>query len=81
MSESSLKEAARRLVASSCAEQGLEEQITDPVVIGKVAAMLKAGSDAPLRRGAIGVEEVSALDGRSDHDVLKDREEDRSLAA
>lgn len=39
-----LKEAARRIVESSCREQGLEVQITDPVVIGKVAAILKGGS-------------------------------------
>ncbi len=39
-----LKEAARRIVESSCREQGLEVQITDPVVIGKIAAILRGGS-------------------------------------
>lgn len=42
LTEQELKEAARRIVESSCREQGLEVQITDPVVIGKVAAILRA---------------------------------------
>jgi hypothetical protein len=42
MTKAELREAARRLVESSCREQGLEVQITDPVVIGKVAAILRA---------------------------------------
>ncbi len=44
-----LRESARRIVESSRREQGLEAQITDPVVIGKVAAILRADSNAPRR--------------------------------
>lgn len=35
-----IQEAARRLVKRSCAEQGVPEKITDPVVIGKIARIL-----------------------------------------
>ncbi len=45
--EGKLKEVARRMVEFSCREQGLEVQITDPVVIGKVAAILRPDSNAP----------------------------------
>jgi hypothetical protein len=42
-----LKEAARRIVESSCREQGIEVPITDPVVIGKVAAILRGSAATP----------------------------------
>ena len=48
--EEELKEVARYMVESSCREQGLEVQITDPVVIGKVATILRGGSNPPLER-------------------------------
>ena len=76
--------AARRLADASRDAQGLEPKITDPVVIGKVAALLKRGvahSDLPLGRDARGVEAVEAAPSRVDRDVLEDRREDRSLAA
>lgn len=50
LTEQELKEAARRIVESSCREQGLEVEITDPVVIGKIAAIFRGGSDSPLGR-------------------------------
>ena len=39
-----LREVARRIVESCCREQGLEVKITDPVVVGKVASILRVGS-------------------------------------
>lgn len=41
-----LREAARHIVESSCREQGVEVQITDPVVVGKVASILRVDSDS-----------------------------------
>ena len=41
MSAQDVRDAARQLAIKSCREQGLEPKITDPVVIGKVAAMLR----------------------------------------
>jgi hypothetical protein len=48
--KASLKDTARRMVESSCEEQGVEVQITDPVVIGKVASILRVGSGSPIER-------------------------------
>jgi hypothetical protein len=42
-----LKEVARRMVESSRREQGLEPRITDPVVIGKIAAIFRAPVGPP----------------------------------
>ena len=42
-----LDKAARRLADVSREAQGLEPKITDPVVIGKVAAMLKGDALRP----------------------------------
>ena len=76
-----LDKAARRLAEVSCEAQGIEVKITDPVVIGKVAAMLKGeGSDLPLGRDALRVEAVEAAPGRVDRDVVEDGREDRPLA-
>lgn len=38
----SFQEEAKRLAESSCREQGLDFHITDPVVLGKIAAALMA---------------------------------------
>jgi hypothetical protein len=40
----SVEAAARRIVESSCREQGIEPKITDPVALGKVAAVLNCES-------------------------------------
>lgn len=45
LTEQELREAARRIVESSCREQGLEVQITDPVVVGKIAAIFRASAE------------------------------------
>lgn len=45
-----LRESARRIVESSRREQRLEAQITDPVVIGKIAAILRPDLNAPRKR-------------------------------
>lgn len=77
-----IAEAARQLAANSCKAQGLDVQITDPVVIGKVAAVLKAGgSGSPQGRDALRVEAVAPADGGADRDVLEDGAEDRAAAA
>lgn len=52
-----LREIARRMVESSCREQGLEVEITDPVVIGKIAAIFRA-SDSPLGRNPTRIKPV-----------------------
>ena len=49
--EQELREVARRMVESSRREQGLEPQITDPVAIGKIAAILRGGSDSDRGEG------------------------------
>jgi hypothetical protein len=73
-----VREAARRLVISSCREQGIEPKIIDPVVIGKVAAVLD--SDAPPRLDAVRVETVEAPPRGLDRDVVDERGEDRPAA-
>lgn len=80
--DDAIKEAARRLAVSSCEAQGLDVQITDPVVIGKVAAVLKAGGSGPPKgRDALRVEAVATANGGADGDVLEDGAEDRASAA
>jgi hypothetical protein len=80
MSTQELRESARRLVESSRREQRLEAQITDPVVIGKVATILKA-SDAPLGRNSARIKPVETSDCGSDRDRVEDRKEHGALAA
>jgi hypothetical protein len=81
VTEAELKEAARRLVESSCREQGLEVQITDPVVIGKIAAILRVDSDPPLRRNPTRIKAVETADRGVDRDRVKDRKEHGTFAA
>lgn len=82
MSPDALKAAAADLAETSCEAQGLDVTITDPVVVGKVAAVLRSGgSDAPRGLDAGGVEGVAPADGRPDRDVLKNGAEDRAAAA
>jgi len=68
-----LKEAARRIVESSCREQGLEAQIADPVVIGKVASILRVGSGSPIGPYPSRVESVEAPDCGGDCDRLEEK--------
>jgi len=75
------EEAARRIVESSCREQGLEVQITDPVVVGKVAAILRVGSAAPAGGDPVRIEAVETPDGGVDRDRVEHGKEDRPLAA
>ena len=72
-------EAAERLVVASCEAQGIQPKISDPVVLGKIAAALR--SDAPVGRNALRVEAVEARPPRIDGDGLEDGREDRPLAA
>lgn len=52
LTEQELEEAARRIVESSCRKQGLEVQITDPVIIGKVATIFSGDAGVyKCRRG------------------------------
>jgi hypothetical protein len=71
-----MREAAERLVITSCQEQGIEAKVSDPVVIGKVAALLR--SDVPDRCYAPRVEAVEPAAGRADRDVGDHRGQDRS---
>lgn len=81
MTKAELREAARRLVESSCREQGLEVQITDPVIIGKVATILKGGSGTPLECSPARIKPVEASDRSRDRDRVEDRDENGALAA
>jgi hypothetical protein len=81
VTEQELKETARRIVESSCREQGLEVQITDPVVIGKVATILRVDSDPPLRRDSARVKPVETSDCGVDRDRVEDRKEHGAFAA
>lgn len=69
-----IREDARRLAVASCEAQGIPAKITDPVVIGKVASILR--SDTPHGRHALGVKAVEATPSRLDRDVVEDRGED-----
>lgn len=79
--EQELREIAQRIVESSCREQGLEVQITDPVVIGKVATILWGGSDAPLKRGSARVKPIEASDRSVDRNRIENRKEEGAFAA
>lgn len=80
--DDAIKAAAHRLVVSSCEAQGLDVKITDPVLIGKVAAVLKpGGSGSPPGRDALRVEGIATTNGGADRDVLEDGGEDRAAAA
>jgi hypothetical protein len=81
LSDKELEEAARRIVESSCREQGLEVQITDPVVIGKVATILKVDSDPPLRRNSARIKPIAAPDRGVDRDRVEDRKKHGAFAA
>ena len=72
-------EAAHRIAVASCEAQRIDVKVSDPVVLGKVAAVLR--SNAPLGRDALRVEAVEALPSRIDGDGLEQGREDRSLAA
>lgn len=77
----SLQEAARRIVESSCREQGVEAQITDPVVVGKVATILRGGSDSPLGDNPARVKSVETSDSALDGDRVEDCKEHGAFAA
>jgi hypothetical protein len=81
MDREHLKETARQILESSCREQGLEVQISDPVAIGKVAAILRVGSDSPGGRDPARIESVQPSDGRVDRDGVEHRGEHGALAA
>ncbi len=72
-----VKDAARRLADSSCREQGLDPKVTDPVVLGKLAGLLR--SDPPGGGDPGGVEAVTAAHRRADGDVLNQGREDGPL--
>ena len=72
-----VKDAARRLVVSSCRDQGLAPKVTDPVVLGKLAGLLR--SDSPRGGDPRGVEAVTAAHRRTDGHVLKQGREDGPL--
>ncbi len=76
-----LKESARHIVESSCREQGVEVQITDPVVIGKVAAILRIGSGPPIGRYPSRVKPVETPDRGGDSDRVENRNEHGAFAA
>jgi hypothetical protein len=76
-----LKEAARRIVESSRREQGLEPKITDPVVLGKVASILRVGSGPPVERYPSRVKAVETSDSSGDRDRVEDGKEDGAFAA
>lgn len=76
-----LREAARRIVESSCREQGVEVEITDPVVLGKVASILRLGSDSPLGLNPARIKPVAPSDGRGDSDQVEDGSDHGALAA
>ncbi len=80
-SEEALKESARRIVESSCREQGVEVQIADPVVIGKVATILRIGSGPPIWRYPSRVKPVEAPDGSGNRDRAEDGNEHGAFAA
>lgn len=80
-SATELREAARRIVESSCREQGVEVQITDPVVVGKVASILRVGSDPPLGRNPARIKPVEASDRGVDRDGVENRKEHGAFAA
>jgi hypothetical protein len=75
-----LKAAARRIVEFSCREQGLEVEISDPVVVGKVASILRVGSSSPDGHHPARIESVEATDRRGDRDRVEDGKKHRSLA-
>lgn len=75
------EDAARRIVESSCREQGLEVQITDPVVVGKVASILRVGSASPVGADSARIETVETSDCSSDRDRVEDGKKDGALAA
>ena len=79
--EQELKEIARRMVEDSCRKQGLEVQITDPVVIGKIATILRGGSNAPLKRNPARVKPVATSDRGVDRDRVEGSEEHGTFAA
>lgn len=69
-----MREEARRLAVSSCREQGLDPKVTDPVVLGKLAALL--GSELPDGGDAGRVEAVATAHCGVDRDVLDQGPED-----
>jgi hypothetical protein len=81
LTKQELKEAARRIVDSSCHEQGVEVQITDPVVVGKVASILRVGSGPPLRRNPARIKSVETSDRSGDRDRVENRKEHSAFAA
>lgn len=76
-----LAEAARRIVESSCRDQGLEVQIADPVVIGKVASILSVGSGPPLGHNPARVKPVETADRSRDRERVDHRSEHGAFAA
>jgi hypothetical protein len=74
-----IEEEARRLRVASRKAQGLKRKVSDPVTIGKVAAMLKSEtgrSDLPLGRDPRRVEAIKATASGVDRDVVEDGRED-----
>lgn len=81
MTHCGVKEAARRIVESSCRDQGFEAQVGDPAIVGKIASILRIGSAAPGGSDAARVKAVEAADRRVDGDGVKDSGEHRAFAA
>lgn len=81
LTKANLKETARRMVESSRCEQGMEAQITDPVVIGKVASILRVGSSSPIEHYPSRVKAVETSDRSGDRDRVEDRDEHGAFAA
>lgn len=81
LTKEELKEAARRIVESSCREQGVEVQITDPVVVGKVASILRVGSGPPFGRNPARIKPVETSDRGGDRDRVENRKEHGAFAA
>ena len=78
--DSPIEEQARQLRLASRHAQRLEQKITDPVAIGKIAAMLKGEtvcSDLPLEVDTRRIEAVETGPARVDRDILEHGREDR----
>lgn len=80
-------------VTRSCERQGVPVFVTDAAVLGRVSALLGAGPPAPPKAGGrpatsktpdqfdpVRVELASPRAAGSDHGVIEDRSDDRSLA-
>ena len=70
-------------VRASCEAQGLPEKVTDPVILRKVAVLLRpalAGSPMPKRRYSRRVKPVAPADGGVDANVVEDGGDNAALS-